>query len=804
MKHFYILSLCLIGSISWAFSQACGFNEDQVIINITTDNFPQESSWQLTNPADGSVYAEVNAGEYTSQNTMYSDTVCIPSNLCTSFSMMDSFGDGMCCSHGNGGYEVVIGGNIVASGGDIGNEETTFFNCPPGSTCSDAAAIGLGTYTAPNTDYWYEFTAPSSGMYLVTTCNLASCDTKIWIYDTCSGIIVSDINTGTIYYDNDNGGCGDQANINALFEEGITYIIRIGEDSGACNSGPIDWSLTYVGPVSGCMDPMACNYNPVATISDGSCIYQGDPNCPNGPDLVMRQDVLETSIYLSTIDNTDNCMIEEGCINGYGVRDIVRFSTRIDNTGEADYYIGSPTNDPSQFTYDNCHGHNHYDGYAEYILYDEMGTELPIGFKNGFCVIDLGCMWGSAQYGCGNMGISAGCYDEYWAELECQWIDVTDVADGTYTFVTRVNWDNAPDALGQMEVDFSNNWAQVCISLDRSSGSLVFALETDCDPYVDCAGEIYGSAQPDCTGECAGTVLMGDLNQNTLQEMVDAQSYVTDILGEDISPTPCNDLNADNLITVYDAALLTNCLNYGAAHAHDGGGAHDHCNFPDGIYNSTESVDLTILDINTTDGYVDVGIINPLTEVVAYQFTMSGLMIQSVENLVDPTSYPINPQGAVAGEMVIGISYQDSLVDRSITAQPLCRIHYMGTTNDTICIDQIIEVVNGNYEQVVTNIVDGCVDVSVPLSTANAAFVDALEIQFEPNPFKKNTRLKLNNPSAKTYDLEILDLSGKSIRSYQNLQTDNFKIERDGLAAGVYLYRVIFEEGTASGRIIAQ
>lgn len=91
---------------------------------------------------------------------------------------------------------------------------------------------------------------------------------------------------------------------------------------------------------------------------------------------------------------------------------------------------------------------------------------IPIGFKNGFCVLDLECSGGgTAQYGCSNMGISVGCGDIYSSGLDCQWLDITDVDTGFYTMAIKVNWGQSPDALGHYEMDYMNNWAQVCIHI---------------------------------------------------------------------------------------------------------------------------------------------------------------------------------------------------------------------------------------------------------------------------------------------------------------------------------------------------
>ena len=145
----------------------------------------------------------------------------------------------------------------------------------------------------------------------------------------------------------------------------------------------------------------------------------------------MSSSALQTSMTLSTVNITDVCAPVEGCTGGLGQRYVIRFTTRIENIGTTDYYIGSPSSQPQMFSTANCHGHAHYQGYADYILFDQAGNAIPVGFKNGFCVIDVGCYPGNTgQYGCSNMGISKGCYDIYGSGTTCNWIDVTNVPAG--------------------------------------------------------------------------------------------------------------------------------------------------------------------------------------------------------------------------------------------------------------------------------------------------------------------------------------------------------------------------------------
>ncbi len=773
---------------------ACDPDEATVIVNIHTDNWGYETAWRLVD-ADGTVFHEVDFNTY-ADNEYYETEVCVPADACVTFIIEDSYGDGI---FHDDAFAVTVDGIDVGSGTVSGNGTSMNFNCPPGSTCSSAIEITEGDYVTEYENAWYVFTPDSVGIYLISTCDNNTCDTKIWVYDDCTGSF-DDSNEGTIFYNDNNPSCDDLAVVEGYFAAGTPYIIRIGDADDNCVGTPINFSLNYLGPIAGCTDPASCNYNPLASIEDGSCLPMGDPDCPNAPDLVLRQDVLETSIYLTTLNATDECLIEEGCLQGFGMRDIIRFTTHIENNGEADYLIGEPTENPEQFTYDNCHDHYHYDGYAEYVLYNSDGLALPIGFKNGFCVLDLVCdNGGTAQYGCSYMGITAGCGDIYGSGLDCQWIDVTDVEDGFYTFVTRVNWDNAPDALGRVETDTLNNWAQVCISLDRSSGELVFELVEDCPDFVDCAGEPFGDAQPDCNGVCNGGTLMGDLDVNAVQEMMDAQQYVNDIITNSIEATNCNDLNADGAISVYDAALLAGCLNYGAGHNHPDGGEHDHCDFPTGTLNPSDTVALSILDYNQDEQYVDIAIQNPTASVVAYQFEMSGINLISAENLVDASIYPISPKVSLTDGTTIGISYDDSLVIKQADPQPLVRLYFTGFTDTLICISNIVDIINQDYHQTVTRIDGPCI-----------AFVDVdelysnIDVKVDPNPFTSQTRLSFFNTENESFELQLMNSTGQVVRSYSDIRNNAVDINRGDLPAGVYIYSLKSESKVGTGKVVVQ
>ena len=116
-------------------STAC--SENEVVISITFDNYPEETSWSITNGGGATV---ASGGTYGSQadGSTLTITECLADG-CYDFTINDAYGDGICCSYGNGSYTVSSGGSTVASGGSFTSSETTNFclGGGPAATCND-------------------------------------------------------------------------------------------------------------------------------------------------------------------------------------------------------------------------------------------------------------------------------------------------------------------------------------------------------------------------------------------------------------------------------------------------------------------------------------------------------------------------------------------------------------------------------------------------------------------------------------------------------------------------------------------
>jgi len=82
-------------------------------LNLKTDNFPRDTSWQLFNRCTGKTEHSATTGVYRDELTEYTFTECVSEGAYT-FTLYDPRGDGNCCGSGEGSYSVKYGGVVVS------------------------------------------------------------------------------------------------------------------------------------------------------------------------------------------------------------------------------------------------------------------------------------------------------------------------------------------------------------------------------------------------------------------------------------------------------------------------------------------------------------------------------------------------------------------------------------------------------------------------------------------------------------------------------------------------------------------
>ncbi|XP_033023079.1 lysyl oxidase homolog 1 isoform X1 [Lacerta agilis] len=200
-----------------------------------------------------------------------------------------------------------------------------------------------------------------------------------------------------------------------------------------------------------------------ARVSVGS-IYRPNQNGRGLPDLVPDPNYVQASTYVQRAHLYSlRCAAEEKCLastaytpeaTDYDVRVLLRFPQRVKNQGTADFL---PNRARHTWEWHSCHQHYHsMDEFSHYDLLDlATGKKVAEGHKASFCLEDTTCDFGNLKrYACTShtQGLSPGCYDTYNADIDCQWIDITDVQPGNYILKVQVN----PKYI-VMESDFTNN-----------------------------------------------------------------------------------------------------------------------------------------------------------------------------------------------------------------------------------------------------------------------------------------------------------------------------------------------------------
>ncbi|MBU0617029.1 MAG: hypothetical protein KKI02_04880 [Planctomycetes bacterium] len=493
---------------TWFEGESCpGFTcpdpcpEDTLRILIRTDNWAEETSWDLYEQGGGLV---ASGGPLEYGSTLHEWTVCLESAKCYDFTIYDTYGDGICCMYGEGWYELVLNGAVVGYGGEFGDSETV----QVGSSCPDpcpdeTVEIVIFTDDYPEETTWELFEVagiPITGgplhqagtLYTRTLCVDSTKCFDFTIFDSAGDGICCDYGSGwyEVYYGGELmcsggefgsseactaiGNCGDgRVFIEILTDEfgGETTWEFVDRNSGTLvgSGGPLDDDTLYQIEVpvfsAGCYD---------FTIYDD----YGDGICCDGYYNVFYQDELVCAgggtgdpFSERTCENvTGGCGDATLLIEVFTDRDSFETTWRVVDreTGSLASW-GGPYDDPNSFYSAElsvhsirCYDFTIYDSYGDGICC-ENGPGYWNVLYNGALVCTGGdfefsesCLGLGDGCGCPNPGNSGNYCTADITNLDCI-VDLSDLAQllGNYGATSGAEHDDG-DLDGDGDVDLSD------------------------------------------------------------------------------------------------------------------------------------------------------------------------------------------------------------------------------------------------------------------------------------------------------------------------------------------------------------
>jgi len=129
---------------SQAPTAGCGVCNQKLDLTVVTDSYPAETTWSLKHvpTAPDCVLSEASGGPYEQAGTEYSHV--LSTEICAgqtyTFEILDSYGDGICCTWGEGSYTLTLAGEDITTGGGFGSGETFVFTAPELGPVAPSAA----------------------------------------------------------------------------------------------------------------------------------------------------------------------------------------------------------------------------------------------------------------------------------------------------------------------------------------------------------------------------------------------------------------------------------------------------------------------------------------------------------------------------------------------------------------------------------------------------------------------------------------------------------------------------------------
>jgi len=201
--------------------------EEVINLTIVTDGYGQETYWEVKGPNNTVIASGGNTnvgpngggqggandndpGAYDDDATI-NETIQLAGDGCYTFTIVDAYGDGMCCGYGDGSYTLKdANGVTVAEGAEFSDDEEKEFGMVAGLSVNNNKIVGGSFNLFPN---------PSSGMIELSFSQKAGENALVSVSDVSGRIVL----TESVVLDNNH-----RMNLDS-FEPGI-YLITLSSE----------------------------------------------------------------------------------------------------------------------------------------------------------------------------------------------------------------------------------------------------------------------------------------------------------------------------------------------------------------------------------------------------------------------------------------------------------------------------------------------------------------------------------------------------------------------------------------------
>jgi hypothetical protein len=167
--------------------------------------------------------------------------------------------------------------------------------------------------------------------------------------------------------------------------------------------------------------------------------------------------------------------------------------------------------------------------------------------------------------------------------------------------------------------------------------------------------------------------------------------YVESTIDGSVVASFCTDLNNDGSITVTDAVMLEACI-----HGQEEQGLTPEeigdCPYDNEIINLEHSTTIGVAETNTSEGYVDIYVLNPDRELKGIEFTVSGFSIVDVLPLGTIADWDMDL--AFGGNHISAIGHDPSFLPKFTVPTAILRVYIAEISGTEACVEQVIDAVN--------------------------------------------------------------------------------------------------------------